>query len=158
MFRLRRAAAALSYEAERVLAAAGLRLIEFAALAALVDRYEMSQAALGERIGLDRNGVSRVLDGLEEEGLVARRPHATDGRRRVVEITAAGRSRLSAAEADLDAIESAFLSVLDETERDELRDILRRLEPSPPALGDLYRLGPPGARSVHDWSELDEWD
>ncbi|MBA2256644.1 MAG: hypothetical protein H0W05_05470, partial [Thermoleophilaceae bacterium] len=56
VFRLRRAAAALSYEAERVLAAAGLRLIEFAALAALVDRYEMSQAALGERIGLDRNG------------------------------------------------------------------------------------------------------
>ncbi len=160
MFRLRRAAAALSYEAERVLAAAGLRLVEFAALAALVDRYEMSQAALGERIGLDRNGISKVLDDLEEEeeGLVARRPHATDGRRRVVEITAAGRSRLSAAVADLDAIESVFLSVLDESERDELRDILRRLEPPPPALGDLYRLGPPRPRRARDWGELDDWD
>ena len=101
VFRLRRAAAALSYEVERALTAAGLRLIEFAALAATVDRYEMSQSALGERIGLDRTRTARVVDELEEEGLVVRRQHTTDLRRPVIEVTAAGRSRLSAAEADL---------------------------------------------------------
>jgi DNA-binding MarR family transcriptional regulator len=145
VFGLRRAAGALTYESERVLAASGLSLHEFAALAVLVERTGMPQTALGERIGLDRNGTSRLLDGLEEEGLIVRRAHLTDARRRVVEVTTAGRSQMSAGEKDLAAIEAVFLSVLDAAERDELRHLLRPLEPPPPMLGDLYAIRPPSA-------------
>src|SRR6266545_333339 len=35
--------------------------------------------------------MTRVLAGLEEMGLVARRPHPTDGRQVIVELTAAGK-------------------------------------------------------------------
>lgn len=131
LFRLRRAAAALSYEAERVLWASGLSIHEFAALAVIVESPYLPLAALGQRIGLDRNGISRVVDALEEEGLAVRREHVTDARRRVVDVTAEGRSRLAAAEEDLAAIEAAFQSPLDEVDREELRQLLRRLEPPP---------------------------
>ncbi len=65
------------------------------------------------------------------------------------------RPRLSAGEEDLAAIEAAFLSVLNVEERDELRRLLRRLEP-PPVLGDLYRGGPPPG-DPRSRADLDDW-
>jgi DNA-binding MarR family transcriptional regulator len=45
---------------------------------------------LAEQFGSDASTVTWLIDRLEERGLVARRPHATDRRVKVVELTGAG--------------------------------------------------------------------
>lgn len=55
-------------------------------------------AALRDYLGLDSGLMSRLLRGLEEEGLVATRGHPADARRRVAELTEAGRREFEAYE------------------------------------------------------------
>ncbi|KMO20248.1 helix-turn-helix domain-containing GNAT family N-acetyltransferase [Methylobacterium platani] len=56
-------------------------------------------ATLRDYLGLDSGLTSRLLRGLEEEGLVVTLPHPSDARRRVAALTEAGRKEFSAYEA-----------------------------------------------------------
>ncbi len=60
-------------------------------------------------LGLDSGLMSRLLRGLEEEGLVATAPHPADARRRVASLTEAGRCEFAAYEALSDARAVALL-------------------------------------------------
>ncbi|WP_279357088.1 bifunctional helix-turn-helix transcriptional regulator/GNAT family N-acetyltransferase [Methylobacterium indicum] len=55
--------------------------------------------AIRDYLGLDSGLLSRLLRGLEEEGLVVTLPHPGDARRRVAALTEAGRREFSAYEA-----------------------------------------------------------
>ena len=55
-------------------------------------RGEVSPRALTGLIGTDEAGISRLIGRLHAKGLVARRPSGTDGRSRIVALTAAGRA------------------------------------------------------------------
>jgi len=55
--------------------------------------------ALGDELGLTPRNMTALIDAMEEEGLVARRPHPTDRRAVLVELTPAG---LTTAEALLE--------------------------------------------------------
>lgn len=57
----------------------------------VVAQGELGTNELARRMGVDAAVVTRQLKELEAEGLVARRAHATDGRRTTVKLTAAGR-------------------------------------------------------------------
>jgi DNA-binding MarR family transcriptional regulator len=48
---------------------------------------------LGEQLGVTPRNVTTLVDGLEQEGLVRRVPHATDRRATVIELTAQGGER-----------------------------------------------------------------
>jgi DNA-binding MarR family transcriptional regulator len=82
---------------------------------------------LGARLGLSPRNMTVVVDGLEEAGLVARRPHPTDRRATLVELSADG-----AAEAErelgprLNAMAELFAS-LAPPEREQFSAILTRL-------------------------------
>lgn len=60
-------------------------------------------------LGLDSGLMSRLLRGLEEEGLVTTAPHPADARRRVASLTEAGRREFEAYEALSDARAVALL-------------------------------------------------
>jgi DNA-binding MarR family transcriptional regulator len=81
---------------------------------------------LGTRLGLSPRNMTAVVDGLEEAGLVARRPHPTDRRATLVE------SAGGAAEAErelgprLNAMAELFAS-LTPSEREQFSAILTRL-------------------------------
>ncbi|ACA16236.1 transcriptional regulator, MarR family with acetyltransferase activity [Methylobacterium sp. 4-46] len=64
---------------------------------------------LREDLRLDSGLMSRLLRGLEEEGLVSTSPHPADARRRVVALTRAGRREFEAYEALSDAQAAAIL-------------------------------------------------
>jgi DNA-binding MarR family transcriptional regulator len=86
-----------------------------------------TQLALAGRLGLDRTVMTYLLDDLQKDGLVERRPDPADRRARRVELTEAGRGRLCDLAGRLREAEERLLDRLDPTERETLRALLFRL-------------------------------
>ena len=115
-------------EAERpLLAARGLTMWGYVALARLADGPAPRQLALAEAMGYDKTRLIALLDGLEADGLITRSPDPADRRARVVRLTAAGRRRHAAAVADIRDMEETVLAELSAHERDTLLAVLPRL-------------------------------
>ena len=124
---LLRVHAAVVPKLERALAAEHMPLAWYDVLlelnAAPDRRLRMSE--LGARAVLSRERVSRVVDELEQAGLVQREPNPCDRRSRFAVITAEGRARLRAtAPTYLSEVERHYTSHLEE---DEMRVIATAL-------------------------------
>ena len=114
--------------AERpVLDTHGLTMWEYIALAELSRGRAPTQLALAEQMGYDKTRLIALLDGLADRGLVAREPDPADRRARIVSLTAAGRSRLRAARADIRALEDQLLAGLEAGRPEALRATLAAL-------------------------------
>jgi DNA-binding MarR family transcriptional regulator len=61
-----------------------------------------TQRELAERLSADPPYVTLMIDDLEKRGLVLRKPHPTDRRAKLVELTASGRAAAARADAILD--------------------------------------------------------
>ena len=89
-------------------------------------RLRMSE--LGARVVLSRERVSRVVDELEQAGLVQRAPNPDDRRSRFAVITAQGRARLRAAVPTyLAGVERHYTSHLEEAEMRVIATALGRV-------------------------------
>lgn len=73
---------------EREITYARIRLL--GALHCSASAHKMSQ--LSDELGTSPRNITALVDGLEAEGLVARRPHPSDRRATLIELTEAGRS------------------------------------------------------------------
>jgi len=83
--------------------------------------------ALADQLGLTARNMTALVDALETEGLVRRRPHPTDRRAVLVEATQAGSELAACALAPrLDAIGKVF-DVLTPAERDQFAEMIVRL-------------------------------
>lgn len=73
----------------------GLTFARFEALVLLTfaRRASLPMRVMGERLQLHPTSVTNIVDRLQADGLVERRPHPTDGRTTLVAITDAGRQR-----------------------------------------------------------------
>src|ERR1700712_4015051 len=60
-------------------------------------RGSLPMRMMGERLQLHPTSITNIVDRLEADGLAHRLPHPTDRRTTLVELTAAGRDRLTAA-------------------------------------------------------------
>lgn len=101
----------------------GISLAEYDALVqlAVADERRLRMSELAERVVLSRSGVSRLVDRLEGDGLVARRACPTDARGAWAELTPAGLDRLrAAAPVHLRGVDGHFLSAIDEEDREGL--------------------------------------
>ena len=72
-------------------------------------------SALARELSVDPAAVTRLVAGLDKDGLVTREQDARDGRRRPVVLTPAGRDFMVTLHARLHAHESALEARLDET-------------------------------------------
>ena len=63
----------------------------WAVLSLLSENDELPQLEISERVGKDRHHTSRLIDALEDQGLVVRKPSASDRRVKLVALTAKGR-------------------------------------------------------------------
>jgi DNA-binding MarR family transcriptional regulator len=108
----------------------GLTLSDYEVLLRLAyapDR-RMRRVDLAEQVLLTASGITRLLDGLEQDGFVERA--ACDSDRRVVYavLTDAGLDKLrTASRSHLDQIDSLFRASLDDEELDQLTTLLTRL-------------------------------
>ena len=88
---------------------------------------------VGERLQVHPASVTNAIDRLERDGLVRRRPHPTDGRGTLAEVTAAGRQLAERATAEMN--ERVFTAVgLSEADQAQLFELLRKLRR---AVGDF---------------------
>jgi DNA-binding MarR family transcriptional regulator len=94
-----------------------------------VARRSMSMGELAESLGIDRPNATTLVDGLEDQGLVRRRPHPTDRRARLVEATRKGKALARRADEIL-GTPPAALSALDADDLEALNDILERISPA----------------------------
>ena len=114
----------------RALRPLNLSAQQFIVLKQLEAMGPASQAAVADALGIDYSNLAGVAGELCERGLLERARDDTDRRRYVIELTVDGQRLLRDADNAIGAGESDLLGTLDETERDQLWELLRRLADS----------------------------
>jgi DNA-binding MarR family transcriptional regulator len=110
----------------------GLNLNEFEVLLQLrnAEGGRLRRVDLSQRLVITQGGITRLLAGLESEGLVERQGCKTDARVVYACITKPGEQKLAAArEAHLDDVRRLFSDRFDATELEQLAGLLSRLDP-----------------------------
>ncbi len=85
-----------------------------------------SQLALANHLGIDRTVMTYLVDDLEKEGLVERRPNPTDRRQRLIVATDRGRALVENACRRVVDAQEELLGTLDDDERVALRRLLNK--------------------------------
>jgi DNA-binding MarR family transcriptional regulator len=107
-----------------ILERAGLEMWDYVILGSLLAGDAATQRDLAEASGRDKTRLIGNLDGLEARGLVSRSPDPADRRNRVVSLTDAGRSLVTACRADIRTMEDDLLSGLPDADRAALERAL----------------------------------
>ena len=115
-----------------VLRAHGLTMWGYAVLDALSDQPVRTQAVLAQSIGADKTRIIGVLDELQQQALIERRPDAADRRAHLISITDSGRAKHAAAQAEIQSHEDQLLARLPAADRQGLLNALRFLSELPP--------------------------
>lgn len=108
-------------------AAADVTPPQLKALLSMTRGQPQPMRALAESWRCDASWVTGIVDGLEERGYAVRRPHPTDRRVKVVEITGLGEKARQRALERLHEPPRSMLSALRADELRTLRDLLRKV-------------------------------
>ncbi|MFC4943527.1 MarR family winged helix-turn-helix transcriptional regulator [Pseudonocardia sp. GCM10023141] len=102
----------------------GLTSPQFAVLHALANEGELTQTTLRSHARLDRSNAADVIRRLVARRLVSQVKDPTDGRRRVIRLTAAGRGAHAEATRRAVQVNEAMLDGLDAPQRTQLTSLL----------------------------------
>jgi DNA-binding MarR family transcriptional regulator len=128
--RLLRASRHVERDIEQRLVTFGLNLTEFNILGALRRNgspYRMAPAELSRSLLLTSGGLTKRLDRLEQDGLIARSPDPNDRRSVLVRLTPEGRNLIEEALSDHLGNEAGLVAPLSPEQRDALTSALRTL-------------------------------
>jgi DNA-binding MarR family transcriptional regulator len=110
--------------------AVGLSFARTRAVGRVADK-PTSMGELAAMLGIDRPNATVLVDDLEAQGLVRRRPHATDRRAKMVEATRKGKAVARRANEIL-GTPPAALTALSTEDLEALRRVLARIGPTRP--------------------------
>ncbi len=150
---LHSAAIHLLRRVRRVDGESGLSAARLSALSVLVFGGPRTLGELAAAEQVSAPTMSRLVSGLENDGLAARSPHPTDGRAVVVEATEAGRRVLERGRQRRVAELASLLDELPDEERNLLgraAGIVERVSRFPPSASDAYA----AATAERRWSGL----
>ncbi len=111
-------------------AGSGVTALEYAALPYLSKQTGdpgIDQIGLAERLGIDRNSTSLLIDQLEAKGLVERRVNPADRRARFLYLTKKGERLFEQLRPAMQAVNERILAPLNRSERELLLDLLIRV-------------------------------
>ena len=113
----------------------GLTFARYEALVLLCfsSRGALPLGKMGERLQVHPTSITSIVQRLEADGLITRRPHPDDGRAILAEVTDAGRALVEVATADLVGADFALGALSD----DELERLSELLRPVRRAAGDF---------------------
>jgi DNA-binding MarR family transcriptional regulator len=128
-----RAAWLAAERSNAVTAAAGLSPSQYNVLRILREagREGLSCTEIGARMVTRDSDLTRLMSGLAREGLIARATDATDRRRSINRVTAAGRRLLTRLDRDVSEAAKRTMGHLGRARLTALRDLLRAFEPPP---------------------------
>ncbi|HEX3242063.1 MAG TPA: MarR family transcriptional regulator [Solirubrobacterales bacterium] len=112
--------------AQRI-AEAGLHPPQFRVMNMIDAAEGCSQQAIAEAIGAPPSRMVAIVDELEEQGLVERRPHPSDRRVRALHLTAAGRETLAAGRRIAAEHEAELMKGFSAADRRRFASFLRRV-------------------------------
>jgi len=118
---------AVSQIGERSVQEAGLCLTDFAALEALLHKGPLTITEIQAKVLLASGSMTAAVDRLEKKGLVVRTSAPSDRRARVLELTPEGRRVVETAFKRHAAELEAAMAVLNQSEKRQLHDLLRKL-------------------------------
>ena len=90
--------------------------------------YELRPSEFTKGLMITSSGATKRLDRLERAGLITRRPDPADRRGILIALTDEGRRMIDAVTGPHLANEARLLEALSETEREQLADLLRKLQ------------------------------
>ncbi len=115
---------ALRKRINEALAPAGLSVAQYTTLSVLKTRGELSNAQLASRAFISPQAMNEVVQVLEAQKLVTRRPDPSHGRIVQLTLTARGIDTLRECDAAVRALEQSMLGSLAERERETLQTAL----------------------------------
>jgi DNA-binding MarR family transcriptional regulator len=110
-----------------VVGALGLEPREFAILHAVHRNAGQAQQTIGDLLDIPASTMVAIVDHLENEELLERRPHASDRRTRTLHLTARGETLLASAMLEAMKQEAHICTGLEPHERTQLLSLLRRI-------------------------------
>ncbi len=105
----------------------GLTPSQWGVMVAIIREPGTDQRRVAERQGIDANSASRLIDELEQLGLVRRVASPIDRRSNQLELTAAGRRLRAKAAVPVIAAQDSALACLDDAEKTTLLNLLTRV-------------------------------
>jgi DNA-binding MarR family transcriptional regulator len=102
---------------------------QYAVLRAVRQRPGIEQSAVGTAACIDKATLAAVLLRLEQRSLLTRTVDPSDRRRRLLELTAAGRQEVADTIPVAASVDSGLLDRLTQAERDQLHALLVKLVP-----------------------------
>ncbi|GAB3842586.1 MarR family winged helix-turn-helix transcriptional regulator [Dactylosporangium cerinum] len=124
--RIRRAEQALMAHHEAVLRGYGLTMTQYTVLLTLSREDGMSGAQLARACGVTQQSMATVLTGLENKGLIGRRPSPVHAKVMIATLTDAGRDVLDRAYREVIVLERALTDRFATDEHRQLCDLLDR--------------------------------
>lgn len=109
------------------LAVHDLTVLQWAVLERVIEQSGRSQTELAHLVGSDAPSLVRVLDTLERQGWVERRPSEEDRRIKMVWLRNGVDARLEQVQADIRKVHEKAFSDLTETERAQWVDFTQRI-------------------------------
>ncbi len=85
----------------------------------------METYQLAEECGVAKGTLTGIVSTLEKNGLAERKPHATDGRRRLVQLTRKGNALMKKLFLQINKLEQEFVGELKKSELTDLSRLLR---------------------------------
>jgi DNA-binding MarR family transcriptional regulator len=131
---LNRAGARIAQSFSEEMRALGTSLQAWRVLAALRDRDNQRVSELSDHTSIEISTLSRVLDGMQKQGLIARRRAPDDGRVVTLHVTTAGRRLTDRIIPIAERYERVAIAGLSASETETLKRLLRRLYAN---MGDL---------------------
>jgi len=116
-----------SRRANEDLASLDLKVRSYSVLSLACSGLNPSQRELAEFLFLDPSQIVALVDQLEKRGAVKRKADPRDRRSNIITPTAAGKRLYAQAAAVVQTAGEAALSALSPAERNQLRDLLRRV-------------------------------
>ena len=122
---LKHAHLALEHRAQVALADVGVTVRDLGVLRVIASGEAKSQQEAAAVLGVDRTSMVALLDALERQGIVARRPSEQDRRRNIIALTDHGWKVFRQAESRYSETERDFTATLGDTGAAGLRQALR---------------------------------
>jgi DNA-binding MarR family transcriptional regulator len=113
------------FQAQLKNAGFGITLDQWLVLNMIVDFEGITQTEIAERVFKDKGSITRIIDLLETNGYVVRKPHPTHGKMSQLDITAKGKNTLESLKKEVPKFRDFALRTISDDSKKETQNILK---------------------------------